>query len=282
MHHSPGTMADNPGASKRVLVTRVKAQLSLVDADSRAGQAKGLPKQGQLLREGDDVSAQLWAAAVSALSSDSLKFALNAATDTLPHNANLALWRALDDSCRLCGKRQTLCHILNHCDVALKLRRYNHRHDTILSMMASFFSSNLQPNYQITVDLAASYHFPSHIATTDLRPDIVMWSDIKKTVLLIELTVCFETNYAEARERKSNKYLSLKAEIQGRRYCALIVPIQVGSRGMLEVEGFDSLKPYLNITVKLWRKFLINITKTTIEQSQVERNWQSPLTLYTR
>ena len=113
-------------------------------------------------------------------------------------------------------------------------------------MMASFFSSNLQPNYQITVDLDASYHIPSHIASTDLRPDIVMWSDLKKTVLLIELTVCFETNYAEARERKRNKYLSLKAEIQGRGYCALIVPIQVGSRGMLEVEGFDSLKPYLN------------------------------------
>ena len=205
MHHSQCTMADDPGASKHVLVTRVKAQLTLDDADSRAGQAKGLPKQGQLLREGDDVSAQLWAAAVSALSSDSLKFALNAATDTLPHNANLALWRALDDSCRLCGKRQTLCHILNHCDVALKLRRYNHRHDTILSMMASFFSSNRQPNYQITVDLDASYHIPSHIASTDLRPDIVMWSDLKKTVLLIELTVSFETNYAEARERKRNK-----------------------------------------------------------------------------
>ena len=163
---------------------------------------------------------------MSALSSDSLKFALNAATDTLPHNANLALWRALDDSCRLCGKRQTLCHILNHCDVAL--RRYNHRHDTILSMMASFFSSNRQ---QITVDLDASYHIPSHIASTDLRPDIVMWSDLKKTVLLIELTVCFETNYAEARERKRNKYYSLKAEIQGRGCCALIVPIQPGYAG---------------------------------------------------
>ena len=55
---------------------------------------------------------------ISALSSESMKFALNAATDTLPHNANLALWRGLDDSCRLCGQRQTTSHILNHCEVA--------------------------------------------------------------------------------------------------------------------------------------------------------------------
>ena len=235
MHHSQETMSEDPGASKRALMMRAKVKLVLDDADSRADQARALPRQGQLLREGSDMGAQIWASAVSLLSSENLKFALNAATDTLPHNANLALWRGLNDGCRLCGKRQTLSHVLNHCEVALKLRRYNRRHDIILSIMTSFFSSNLQSSYKITADLDASYHFPSHITSTDLRPDIVMWSDLRRTVLIVELTICFETNYVDAHERKKNKYLSLMEEIQGRGYCAMIVPIQVGSRGMVEV-----------------------------------------------
>ena len=124
--------------------------------------------------------------------------------------------------------------------------------------MASFFSSDLQPGFQMTADLDVSYHFPSHITSTDLRPDIVIWSDTRRTVLIIELTVCFETNYADAQERK---YLSLEEEMQRKGYYANIVPIQVGSRGMVEVEDFQRLQPYLTIVDKKpWKNFLIDIS----------------------
>ena len=73
---------------------------------------------------------------------------------------------------------------------------------------------------------------------------------MRRTVLIIELTVSFETNYADAQERKRTKYLSLKEDIQRRGYYATIVPIQVGSRGMVEVVGFERLQPYLTITDK--------------------------------
>ena len=46
-----------------------------------------------------------------------MKFALNATSDMLPHNANLSLWRKSDNlsaACKLCGERQILCHILNN------------------------------------------------------------------------------------------------------------------------------------------------------------------------
>ena len=49
--------------------------LSLDDTDSRADQVKAVPKQGQFLREGSDIAAQIWASAVSTLSSE-MKFAL--------------------------------------------------------------------------------------------------------------------------------------------------------------------------------------------------------------
>ena len=90
MHHSQEIMTTDPGASKRTLMMKAKMTLSLDDADSRADKIKALPKQGQLLREGSDIGAQIWASAVSTLSSEEMKFALNAATDSLPHNVNLA------------------------------------------------------------------------------------------------------------------------------------------------------------------------------------------------
>ena len=42
---------------------------------------KALPKQGQLLRGGSEIGGEIWALAVSAMSSEKMKFALNAATD---------------------------------------------------------------------------------------------------------------------------------------------------------------------------------------------------------
>ncbi len=56
-------------------------------------------------------------------------------SDALPHNVNLALWKrkdGLSDACKLCGERQTLFHVLNHCPTALDMRRCNVRHDAIL------------------------------------------------------------------------------------------------------------------------------------------------------
>ena len=62
---------------------------------------------------------------------------LNAVVDTLPHNANLRLWGKKETAaCPLCGERQTLIYVLNNCRVALHLRRYNHRHDSVLSVLA--------------------------------------------------------------------------------------------------------------------------------------------------
>ena len=41
---------------------------------------------------------------------------------------------------------------------------------------------------------------------SDLRPDLVAYDVQTKSILLLELTVCFETNYEDARKRKEDKY----------------------------------------------------------------------------
>ena len=106
----------------------------------------------------------------------------------------------------------------------------------------------------------------------------MLWSDVKKVVVLVERTVCFETNYKDAQRRKTEKYLDLTDEIGMRGYGAKIIPVQVGSRGIVEVEGFEKLRLHLNaITKRKWLNFLICIGNRTIVASHgtwAVRNWK--------
>ena len=109
------------------------------DATSRKSQVEALPHQGQMLRASNLTADGISAAAVSNLGSEAIIFALNAASDNLPHNSNLAKWYkgSYTDECKLCGKKQTLLHVLNNCEVALNLHRYNTRHDRILQLIVT-------------------------------------------------------------------------------------------------------------------------------------------------
>ena len=48
-------------------------------------------------------------------------------------------------------------------------------------------------DWQMVTDLGGMMSFPRHIAITYLRPDIVVWSDQGKELLLIELTVPWDS-----------------------------------------------------------------------------------------
>ena len=58
--------------------------------------------------------AQVWAKTLSLLADEYFKFALNSSVDTLPHNANLHLWKKRGSSaCTLCGEDQSLIKFLH-------------------------------------------------------------------------------------------------------------------------------------------------------------------------
>ena len=56
------------------------------------------------------------------------------------------------------------------------------------------------------VDLHRQLKFPSLIAATSSRPDIVLWSIRTRQVVILELTVPWEERTEAANERKRNKY----------------------------------------------------------------------------
>ena len=143
----------SPGCSRKALTKSAKALVSEEVNSSRLDNLQGLEKQGQLSRCTSPSCTPIWSRAVLALPEDQLKFAINAAVDVLPHNSNLYLWRKKkDSSCSLCHENQSLLHVLNNCSVARNYRRYNVRHDSILSVITETVSRNIPPTTSMTAD----------------------------------------------------------------------------------------------------------------------------------
>lgn len=220
-----------------------------------------------MFRNTSSDASEIWGKALMLLFDEERKFALNSALDTVPHNANLHLWRKRGDStCPLCGERQTLIHVLNMCPVALMNRRYNHRHDAVLEVIVNTISKHLQPTEHMTSDLS-EYQFPQHIVPTTLRPDIVCWDDGKKRLLLIELTISFETSFDGAAERKRAKYEELQQRAQSSGYRTTLITLEVGSRGIIHLPGFSCIKKEFSIRSKKHMAMLTSISKEVITQS---------------
>ena len=88
-------------------------------------------------------------------------------------------------------------------------------------------------DWKVSADLKTSLQFPVDIIQTEKQPDIVAWSDSKKSVLLIELTIPLEENREEAHERKKNRYETLRADCVEKGRICHVIPIEVGCYGFL-------------------------------------------------
>ena len=67
----------------------------------------------------------------------------------------------------------------------------------------------------------------------DLWPDVVLWSPTQKSAILVELTVCYETNFEDVHRRKANKYKDLVEAGRSNGFDRSTVTLEVGSRGFL-------------------------------------------------
>ena len=241
-------MQDDPGASSKQLCKRVKKQVEVVDTKSRLSHSTSLTVQNQPVKDNTSRVPRLWSSTIETLPERVFKFALNSLTDTLPHNANLHLWKKLPSpSCNLCGQRQTLLHVLNACPSALEKRRYNARHDAILLCIHAFLVKYLPPSKHVTADLPDQlYHFPQQITITDSRPDIVVWD--RESITLIELTVPFKLCIESAVHRKRHRYSDLLDDCRAKGYAARLLTLEVGSRGFLHCSSLNSLYELLPST----------------------------------
>ena len=119
-------------------------------------------------------------------------------------------------ACKLCGERQTLCHILNNCRTALEqqmsedvvvIADLEHQYQLPTSLaftdlhpdlvaysfaiISKFMKKQMSEDVVIIADLEHQYQFPTSLAFTDLRTDLVAYSCLAKTAIIVELTVCY-------------------------------------------------------------------------------------------
>ena len=200
-----------------------------------------------------------------------LKFCLQSTYDTLPTPANLYRWRiSPETSCPLpnCDKYCTTAHVLSGCKVALRQHRFTWRHDSILAdlhaELADFLaeaketcgrasrnhikfirpgttpsftkprggSLHTAPDWKLLVDLGNGLIFPPHIASSAERPDIVLYSDLLKRTILVELTSPCEENFTNRNTQKRCKYHArLVPAIRRNGWAASVYAVEVGARG---------------------------------------------------
>ena len=154
--------------------------------------------------------------------------------------------------------------------MALKYRRYNDRHDEVLRTITTYLKEEISEDFTVVADLDdhQSYLSPlNYIAVSDLRPDVVMFSQLQKAAFIFELTIFSEVTYAAAQERKTAKYMELVSEVEKKGFNTELITLEVGSRGLVRVDGFKRLRDSVCGDKQRWKQLLQDITITAIKGS---------------
>ena len=88
-------------------------------------------------------------------------------------------------------------------------------------------------DWHVATDLKHKFIFPTEIALTTKRPDIVIWPVKAKTVFVIELTVPYDENFDFAHQRKLEKYEDLWEKCVRNGWITNVFPIEVGCKGFI-------------------------------------------------
>ena len=169
-------------------------------------------------------------------------------------------------------KNVGLVHILCGCKVALEQGRISFRHDSILKVITKALTKKIEAVEEIVplqngvqrvnfvkpgqktkkkkkpplsglLDTAKDWvvgmdtrqkqvHFPPHIMVTSDRPDLVIYSNTTRNVIIIELTSPAEENIEKWRSIKTSKYEKLAENIrEAGTWKPTVFTIEVGARG---------------------------------------------------
>ena len=84
--------------------------------------------------------------------------------------------------------------------------------------------------------------FPSSIAITTLRPDVVLYSRSRKVVFWLELTVCLEDRFSVSNQRKQQHYAELARQCELSGWRVYSYAVEVGVRGFIPSSFRSCLK----------------------------------------
>ncbi|XP_057290898.1 uncharacterized protein LOC130613593 [Hydractinia symbiolongicarpus] len=160
----------------------------------------------------------------------------------------------------------TSAHILGACKTALSQGRNTFRHDSVLTHLVETLKKfifelpseppkkchkitflrawskartkskvsgilHLTKDWKIVADTHSNYVFPSHIAISELKPDLVLYSNDLKRVIIVELTCPCEENMNARHSTKVAKYSCLINVIMVNGWQVDFFAVEVGARG---------------------------------------------------
>ncbi|CAG9584683.1 unnamed protein product [Danaus chrysippus] len=250
------------GSSRKVQDTDIlKSFIRQDENDKYKIHAMSLEMQNEWLDIGDFCIplALKWRTLIHDWSPALLKFYLNAFQMTLPDQSNLVRWgKGTEKTCYICGKAVgTAKHLLVGCKVLLDSGQYSRRHDRVLEIIrfvregTRAIKSNVKPysilkaasDWTIMMDTyEKQYKIPEDICASASRPDIFLYSRILKRVVMIELTVPWETNIPKDHAIKVNKYYELTNELTRNRFVVDLYAVEVGARGITAKSLYNLLK----------------------------------------
>ena len=254
-------------SSKKEKRSMVVQTVREAEEDRRIVKMTSLAKQGAHTRW-EVPQKKLSHKEIISRSETSIKFLVKAVYDLLPTPSNKNIWFGEEDTCKLCGGKGTLQHILSGCEVALAQGRYTWRHNEVLREVAQVVeakrlkhNSQAKPkktsmnfvkegelrttqkrnettsyldgasDWKMQADLDGHLKFPKEVAVTDKRPDMILISTESKKVGLVELTVPSEERVEVSGELKKTKYAPLPQEGKTNGWNVQVWTIEVGCKG---------------------------------------------------
>ena len=198
-------------------------------------------------------------------------------------------------------------HVLSSCPVSLAEGRYTWRHNEVLKVIADTVCEevkisakakgnnrkvefirfqkegslpqkaigkassgiiNTARDWRTVADLSEQSSFPQHIVQTSQRPDVVMYSEDTKSLVMVELTVPWESRLEEAHERKRHKYEELRSDCSNSGWKCWLFPVEVGCRGF-PAKSLLYMSRCLGISAAGHKRLLCRVPEVTERAS----NW---------
>ena len=88
-------------------------------------------------------------------------------------------------------------------------------------------------DWKVLSDLESQLKFPTEIAETRLRPDLLIYSSSQRRVVWWELTCPSEERISESHELKLDRYCSLKMKCEDNGWSCYNLAVEVGARGQV-------------------------------------------------
>ncbi|GFO06375.1 polyprotein [Plakobranchus ocellatus] len=248
---------------------------------ARVQKAVQQPQQGQWTNWDSAIQRSLTWTDIWHMAPLRISFLIRSVYDLLPSNANLVQWGKKDDpTCPLCQGRQTTEHVLSSCKEALSQGRYTWRHNRVFQELASVIrraEGKIHPSstsstvftteggvkkwhgrsitmnthrkglldgcddWVVSADLPEWERHPDVIRKTSLRPDIEIHSASTQQIIMVKLTVPYESRMEEAHAFKDGKYLDLTKELKKDGYEAKVMPVEIDARGLVGSSAYGLL-----------------------------------------